>query len=86
MNTSNVIKFPISTEKAVRLMQSENKLVFIVDIKAKKPEIKNQIEEMFKVKVDSVKTLITPKGKKKAYVKLSPEHQALDVATELGLM
>ncbi len=81
----DIIKNPLMTEKAVRLMDSENKLIFVVDKKAKKPEIKKAIEEIFKVKVLKVNTLIT-KGKKKAYVKLSPDTPAIDVATQLGLM
>ena len=44
------------------------------------------IEEAFKVKVDKVNTLITPKGKKKVYIKLSDETPAIDVVTQLGLM
>ncbi len=81
-----IIKYPISTEKAVRLMESDNKLTFIVDLKSKKQDIKKALEEMFQVKVVKVTTLITPEGKKKAYVKLSKETPALDVATKLGLM
>lgn len=81
-----IINHPISTEKAVRVMQSENKLVFQVTLKAKKSEIKKAVEDVFDVKVKSVNTLITPQGKKKAYVKLTPEFQAIDVATDLGLM
>ena len=86
MDIDKVIKYPLSTEKSIRLMESENKLVFVVDLKAKKPEIKEAIEKTFKIKVDKVTTLITPKGKKRAYVRLSPETPALDVATDLGLM
>lgn len=80
-----IIKYPLSTEKAVRLMESENKLVFIVDKKATKPQIKEAIEQAFKVKIIKVNTLIG-KGQKKAYIKLSPETPAIDVATQLGLM
>ena len=65
-----IIKHPLQTEKAVRLMESDNKLTFIVDLKAKKNEIKKAIEEMFQVKVTKVNTIVTPEGKKKAYVKL----------------
>lgn len=86
MEIEKVIKHPLSTEKSIRLMESENKLVFVVDMRARKPEIKEAIEKTFKVKVEKVTTLITPKGKKRAYVKLSPETPALDVATDLGLM
>lgn len=81
----DIIKNPLMTEKAVRLMESENKLIFVTDKKAKKPEIKIAVEEIFKVKVIKVNTLIT-KGKKKAYVKLAKDTPAMDVATQLGLM
>ena len=80
------IKYPISTEKSVRLMQSENKLTLIVDLKAKKQDIKKACEELFQVKVVKVNTLITMEGEKKAYVKLAKETPAIDVATKLGLM
>lgn len=81
----NVIKYPLSTEKSIRMMELENKLAFIVDKKAKKQEIKKELEKMFKVKVVKVNTLIH-KGKKKAYVKFSDETPAIDIATKLGLM
>jgi large subunit ribosomal protein L23 len=86
MEISEVIKYPLSTEKSIRLMEAENKLIFVVDLRAKKQEIKEAIEETFKVKVEKVTTLVTPKGQKRAYVKLSPETPALDIATDLGLM
>lgn len=80
-----IIKYPLATEKAVRLMESENKLLFVVDIKATKPDIKKATEEMFKVKVIKVNTLIA-KGKKKAYIKLHKDNPAIDIATQLGIM
>ena len=49
METEKIIKYPLSTEKAIRLMESENKLIIVVDMKAKKPEIKDAIEKTFKV-------------------------------------
>ncbi|MBI5398631.1 50S ribosomal protein L23 [Candidatus Woesearchaeota archaeon] len=86
MDASTVVKYPLSTEKSIRLMEAENKLVFIVDNQATKTDVKKAIEELFKVKVVKVNTFVTPQGQKKAYVRLSPESPALDVATELGLM
>ena len=80
-----IIKYPLATEKAVRLMEAENKLLFVVSPNATKPDIKKAIEEMFKVKVIHVNTLIT-KGKKRAYVKLHPDNPAIDIATQLGIM
>ena len=81
-----VIKYPLSTEKSIRLMESENKLIFVVDKKATKQEIKKAIEETYKVKVVDVKTFVDKKGDKKAYIKFSDETPAIDIATQLGLM
>ena len=86
MEPFKVIKNPLSTEKSVRLMERENKLLFVVDKKSDKADIKEAVEKLFKVKVVKVTTLNDMDGKKKAYVKLSPETPAIDVATELGLM
>ena len=76
---------PISSEKAVRLIDSENILLFEVDRKTRKAEIKKAVEEMFKVKVKSVRTLIR-KNKKLAYVRLDKSNLAIDVATKLGMI
>lgn len=86
MDPYKVVKHPLSTEKAVRLMESENKLIFIVDEKATKKEIKEAIEKLFSVKVIKLTTANLPDGRKKAYAKLSPETPAIDVSTKLGLM
>ena len=85
MQPYNIIKHPIQTEKAVRLMESENKLIFIVRKTATKIQIKKAVEELFKVKVIQVNILIQ-KNEKKAYVKLAAENKAIDVASQLGLM
>jgi len=86
MNPANVLKHPVSTEKAIRLMESQNKIVFVVDRKSNKNDVQRAFELMFKVKVTDVKTVITPEGKKRAYIKLSAESPALDIATQLGMM
>jgi len=86
MNAEQIIRNPVSTEKAIRLMESENKLLFDVSMDARKPEIKQAVEEMFKVKVIKVNTYISKKGKKRAYVKLANDSPAMDVATELGMI
>jgi len=86
METGNVIKYPLSTEKSIRIMESENKLVFVVDRKATKQDIKKAIEELFKSRVESIRTVISAKGDKRAYVRFSAETPAIDIATNLGLM
>ena len=76
---------PITTEKAVRLIELNNTLLFEVDRRDRKEEIKKEIEEIFKVKVDSINTLIHL-NKKIAYVKLNKKNPAIDVATKLGMI
>lgn len=67
-------------------MESENKLVFIADRKDTKPEIRAEVEEMFKIKVLKVNTSIDRDGKKRAVVTLAADDLAIDIATNLGLM
>lgn len=82
----NIIKYPLATEKSIRLMEAENKLVFVVHEKATKPQIKVAIEEQFGAKVTKVRTLHTNDNTKKAYVTFDNETPAIDIATRLGLM
>jgi large subunit ribosomal protein L23 len=82
---SNVIKYPVSTEKGIKLMETENKLIFVVTGQASKQEIKKSVEAMFNVKVEAVNTFIN-QGKKKAYVKIGKDTPAINIATQLGLI
>jgi ribosomal protein uL23 len=84
----DIIKYPLITEAAFNKMDNmyENALVFIVDRRATKHEIKKAFEVLYKVKVVKINTLITPQGMKKAFIKLSPENSALDLATEVGII
>ncbi|MEM0223841.1 MAG: 50S ribosomal protein L23 [Thermofilum sp.] len=86
MRSSEVIKRIVITQDAVSLIEKENKLTFIVDLRATKADVKRAIEELYGVKVEKVNTMITPRGEKKAYVKLSPEYKAADLAVELGIL
>ncbi len=86
MDSYTIIKYPVASEKAIRLMEAENKLLFRVDMKAKKDDIKKAVENMFKTKVMRVRTLITARSEKRAYVTFSKETPAIDIATQLGLL
>ena len=86
MDSYKVIKYPLSTEKSIRLMEAENKLIFVIDKRANKKDVKKAVEKIYKVKVVKINTLNDPEGNKRAYIKLSPETPAIDLATELGLM
>jgi len=76
---------PITTEKAVKLIELENTLIFQTDRKARKEEIKKEVEEMFNVKVDKVRVLIRG-NHKNAYVRLNKKNPAIDVATKIGMI
>lgn len=83
---TNIIKRAISTEKSIKLIETENKLIFLVELSASKKEIKKELEELFKAKVQRVNTVISPKGEKRAIVTFSETTPAIDIATKLGLM
>lgn len=85
LSATTVVKYPVSSEKAIRLMEAENKLVFVVDAKARKTDIKNAVETLFKAKVVDVNTHHI-NGQKRAYVRFAQETPAIDIATSLGLM
>jgi large subunit ribosomal protein L23 len=76
---------PIVTEKAVMAIEKENVLTFELPMKQTKPEIKKEIEELFDVKIEKIRTIIQS-NKKYAMVKLKKEFPAIDIATKLGLM
>lgn len=76
---------PIATEKAIMKVESENVLTFLTDEKSTKIEIKKEIEDLFNVKVDKIRTN-SQNNKKIAYVKLNKKYLAIDLATKLGLM
>jgi len=76
---------PVATEKAVMMIEMQNILTFLVEKRKTKKEIKKEIEELFEVKVDKIRTL-TRKNKKYVYAKLNEKNPAIDVATKLGLM
>ena len=82
----DVIIRPVSSEAALDKIEKENKLTFIVSIKANKHMVRNAVEKLYSVKVVSVNMMITPKGEKKAVVRLAPEYKASEIATKLGLL
>ncbi|KAF2979166.1 hypothetical protein EK904_003604 [Melospiza melodia maxima] len=77
-----IIKFPLTTESAMKKIEDNNTLVFIVDVKANKHQIKQAVKKLYDIDVAKVNTLIRPDGEKKAYVRLAPDYDALDVANK----
>ena len=76
---------PVVTEKAVMMIERDNTLTFKTTVKAEKKEIREEIEEIFDVKIQKLRTLIK-NNKKYVYAKLKGDFLAIDVATNLGLM
>ncbi len=86
MDPQKVILYPVMTEVTSRLIEAENKLVFVASLNAGKEDIKRAVEELYQVKVREVNLAVTRKGKKKAFVRLEPEYSAADVAIKLGIL
>ena len=86
MDPYKIIRYPVMTEVTSRILEAENKLVFIVNKKTTKHDIKVAVEELYDVAVNQVNSAITPDGEKKAFVRLSPEFKAVDVAIKLGIL
>lgn len=86
MDAFNIIKFPLTTEAAMKKIEDNNTLVFIVHTSANKYHIKASIKKLYDVDVAKVNTLMRPDGKKKAYVRLTRDYDALDVANKIGII
>ncbi|XP_065664044.1 large ribosomal subunit protein uL23 isoform X2 [Hydra vulgaris] len=81
-----IVKHPLTTESAMKKIEDNNTLVFIVDIRASKPQIKLAVKKLYDIEVAKVNTLIRPDGLKKAYVHLATDYDALDVANKIGII
>mmetsp|Transcript_26311 Transcript_26311/g.69163 ORF Transcript_26311/g.69163 Transcript_26311/m.69163 type:complete len:150 (-) Transcript_26311:169-618(-) len=80
------IRYPLTTESAMKKIEEINTLVFITDVLASKHKIREAIQGMYDVKIAKINTLIRPDGKKKAYVRLTQDYDALDVANKIGII
>jgi len=76
---------PVTSEKAVKMIDIENTILFQIERRERKKSIKKEVESVFDVKVEKVRTLIRH-NKKYAYVKLNKNNPAIDVATKLGMI
>ena len=86
MDPYDVVLYPLMSEVASRMLETENKLVLMVNLKATKDDVRQAVEELYEVRVEKVNVLITPRGKKKAFVKLHPDYKAVDIAIKLGIL
>ncbi len=81
----DLVRRPILTEKATRLME-ENKYTFEVTPKATKPQIKAAIEDLFQVKVVQVNTMQPPRKQRRVgkFVGYKPQYKRAVVTVALG--
>ncbi|TID29571.1 hypothetical protein CANINC_001845 [Pichia inconspicua] len=84
LDAYKIIQSPITSETATKKVEDGNTLVFQVDIKANKHQIKQAVKELYEVEVAKVNTLIRPNGTKKAYIRLTADYDALDIANKIG--
>lgn len=84
-NSKGISLKPIMTEKAVMMIERDNIVTFQTSMRMKKKDIKAEVEELFGVKIEKIRTLIK-NNKKYAYIKLKGDVLAIDIATKLGLM
>ena len=82
----DVVKYPLTTESIVKKIQSENTIVFIVNSKANKKIISKSIKNLYKATPVKINTLIQAKGEKKAFIKLTSDCDALDIANKVGFI
>ena len=86
MDAFRVIKYPLNTESTMQKLENDNTLVFICDPKASKKTIARAVHELYGVEADKVNTLIRPAGDKKAYVKLTADSDATEIANKIGYL
>ncbi|GFQ83427.1 60S ribosomal protein L23a [Trichonephila clavata] len=82
----STVKYPLTTESAMKKIEDNNTLVFIVHKRANKYQIETAVKKLYNIDVQKVNTLIRPDGQKKAYVRLAPDYDALDVANKIGII
>lgn len=109
LDEHKIIVHPLNTESAMKKIEENNTLVFIVDVKANKAQIKAALKKLYDIDTVKINTLIryacpsllrdlkatafmlifcnSPDGSKKAYARLTPDVDALDIAaTKLALV
>lgn len=81
-----VVLYPLVTEKAVNMIDAENKITFIVANNTDKRKVKEIIQRIYGVKIAKINMVRDMKGRKKAIVKLAKEFKANDLATKLKIL
>jgi large subunit ribosomal protein L23Ae len=86
MDQYRILKYPLTTESAMKKIEDHNTLVFIVDLMANKHHIATAVKKMYNIPSLRINTLVRPDGYKKAFVRLPEDYDALDVANKIGII
>ncbi|KAH6715312.1 putative 60S ribosomal protein L25 [Leptodontidium sp. MPI-SDFR-AT-0119] len=87
LDEHKVIIHPLNTESAMKKIEENNTLVFIVDIRANKRQIKEALKKLYDIDTIKINTLVRPDGSKKAFARLTADVDALDIAaTKLAIV
>ena len=86
LDAFKIIQYPLTTESAMKKIEDNNTLVFVVDKRSNKATIQKSIKQMYDIEAVKINTLIRPDGLKKAYVKLTSDYDALDVANKINII
>ncbi|XP_011200790.1 60S ribosomal protein L23a [Bactrocera neohumeralis] len=86
MDAYNIIKYPLTTEAAMKKIEDNNTLVFLTHLRANKNHVRAAVRKLYDIKVAKVNILVRPDGQKKAYVRLARDYDALDIANKIGII
>ncbi|KAF2115138.1 60S ribosomal protein L23 [Lophiotrema nucula] len=87
LDAGKILIHPLNTESAMKKIEENNTLVFIVDTKANKRQIAGALKKQYDVDCVKINTLIRPNGTKKAFARLTADVDALDIAaTKLAIV
>jgi ribosomal protein L23 len=81
-----ILRYPVSTEKAINQISRNNIITYVVDYRASKPQIKKEFESIFGVKVSNIRSINTIMNTKKVFIEVSKAYRAEDIAKKLKLV
>ena len=70
----------------MKMIERENKMVFVVSPSSSSQDVAKEFEKMFKVKVERVNTLRKNNGLKIAFIKVAKEYSAGDISVKLRIL
>ncbi len=86
LDNATVLRCPVTTEAAMKMVEDDNTIVFLVARSANKRMIAKAFKSVYAVEPARVNTLIRPDGEKKAYIKIPAGTVAVEVASKIGLL